>query len=1090
METFFRNIGGPASDIFDDDIHQDRNSFHEDDTTMQQRNEFHGASPLSSSSSAVMDYYTINDMGQPQYAPLTYPTLHRQPSELSLNDQQGSEPSTPVPSAAFAGWQHPLAEVDMELLDVYFQNVHPYLPMLDRNALELQIRADQPPMMLLFAMCAVAARWAPAHRNTAHAAPPGFNYYRRAFALIDVTNAAPCISSIQALVLLAKYLEQYTRTGYFYRPSYYLGIAVEMCNALNLAALTPAMCADPLDYETKKRTFWTLYLFDIWTSIEEGREMKFSTSGCTMDYPVVTMDGRQEDMMARHNMVIRLGRKVAKVYEFARQLQSRQQVQGAVRTAQQQVHEEGQLLVLQTDLDKFLHELSLIPSFDYAPSTKTDKYPADAAPIQDAYVAFVHMMYHYAILLLHRHYVLYPMNPHTDQDVPMLPAPASSSKAAATASSSSSSSSSLSSSSTTAAATTAGGTATGGKTPTFNHRQLCAVSASIINGIVDTLLKTQALDVFHYPIRGAQWSILCLTMAKSVHEFEMGITPPNDPRHTAAATLHRDALTYIQQLAPESPAFEIHQLAKDAELAELCGDKLAVDASRQMPPPSSSASSSPVLSASTAGSVTAALTNTRLNASTQPQHHAPPPPRRLSASSAHHGHQQHGHPQPYPQAPPAAPSSHSFQSTQAHVQHQSHASTAQKRVSSSARSTTGSLDHAMANGSSNASPSGRMMNPALYNSSGILTNPARWANMYNHVPHLSMPPFNHHQQPIQPPANTTSTIHANANANPKLNTPVVPNLRRTASTLPARKLHHHYSQGDIREIFNRGPVRPATNSPRIEGSRLKKHKSTHFSMASQQAQHAIHKYPPPTSSSPSSSQAVATTATASVTSATSATSSPTQAHRVDASPSPSVLFSTPPASSTPLYSPPAFQSPQQPSQPLAQHQQLQPQQQQPMAHAGGPSYDPQAAAAAAAATAAAAAAAAAVNPVHRRHTISFSDAYAHHQHMDYASQGVYAPPQSLSAASNAPFSYMPPHQAPFLSQPMPMDVTMTPSLPDQPSIHQHAQNTQQQQQPMPIHHTDPAIMLDPFANPFLEQGMPWGMQMDMDRQPSDHSTLQ
>ncbi|ORX59775.1 hypothetical protein DM01DRAFT_1192421 [Hesseltinella vesiculosa] len=889
-----------------------------------------------------MDYYIINDMGQPYYTVYPQRTLHRQPSELSLNDMQTSEPTTPIPAvpAYHSPVQQPnlMAEIDTSLFALYFKHVHPYMPILDQALFHQQVHSSQPPMILVYAVCAVASAWSPSHRQAIQQAPPGFDYYRRSFALVDVSNAIPSLTNIQAYLLLIKYQEQYPRTGFFYRSSYYLGNANEMANALQLASAS--LNLDPQEYEARKRAFWSLFLVDLWMSIEEGRLLKINVDSNTVDYPSLTMESHScDDHLARYNMMIRLGRTLAEIYQFSRELHSRQEIQGTVRTANQQIHEEGCLLRLQSSLDKYLHELTLIPSFDYPPSSKLEKYPAEAAPVQDIFTAFLHMMYHYAILLLHRHYVLYPMHQQLPPtfDQPM-----------ATPSSSSSPPSSVSSSSTSSPTAA----------PPYPHRQLCAVSASIINNLVQSVLESNPIEVFHYPLRGAQWAIMCLTMARSVHKFEMETTPPMDPKHAAASQLHHDSLRFIQQLSPESAAFEIHQLAKDTELAELCG-KLGMDgalspstsmhghstsAPLATPPPSapghdnaSSASSSPVLSASTTGSVTAAMNNTRLSSK--------PHARRPSTSSAS-----------FPHSDPLPV-------------------TSQKRPQQPASSTVRMLN-----------------NPALYNSSGTLTNPSVWASLHGHIPHLSMPPHNHHQQPIQPPASLAS------NANP------AQPIRRTAPF--HRSLQHHYSQDDLRARHQRGVSRTATSATGMEGSRLKKHKSIHFNMTSQQVQNAIHKYPPPTTSA----------------------SQP---------PSPSLVAS----SSQPSFNAPNYSfSPQPPRPPPAQAQYAQPL--SPMNQL--------------------------TNPVHRRHTISYTDNYSH---LDYATYPPMHPYPQPSPAS--------------LQQPMMVDMP--------PAITSHASHHPPQPAVSP-HHTmplnsdvPPSMIMDPTLIHSFDPSLSWTMPMDMD--PSDQPPL-
>ncbi|CAO3589180.1 unnamed protein product [Absidia cylindrospora] len=832
MEKALRTIGGPASEILDDalslDHHalQDKNGIHEDDTTMQQPNEFHptpNSIQQQQQQQQLPDQYSMNEIGQPYYTHDIYRhqihssyqsppppqqqqrhmDLRRQPSDLSLstNNDIKSEPTTPVPT------NHCLANIDTSLIDKYFEHVHPYTPMIDMSTFTQQLMHpnNPPPMLLLYAMCAVAARWSSSYATHSNE-PAGFSYYQRAFVLIDETGVTPRISTIQALVLLTKYQEHYKRGGYFYRPGYYLTLAVDMCYSLKLPTLVSGAgtgaAADTPDYETKKRTFWMTFLYDLWTSIEEGRETRFTSSQCSTDYPLSNCDnGRgSEDLVTRHNVVIRLGRILSDIYGFSRRLASRQQIQGTVRTASQQVEEEGRLVVMQTTLETYLREISVIPRFDYAPSTTdSGKYPADttAATVPEVFVGFLHMMYHYSIILLHRHRVLYPITKQNDIN-----------------------------------------------THPYPHQQLCATSASIINSIANSILESNSMDVFHYPTRGVQFTILCVTMAIAVHKFEME-TAQDEHRKTSANTLYWQALSIVNRLSTETSAVELRYLARDAELAEMCG-KLAVDNNsnlmQQQPlspdgsssftttnndGSSTSSSSSPVLSSSVVSTSTGSVTD-RMNRQTK----VGKPPRRSTVSGSHlkrfpsqiftpDSHHQHAQPHHDNSVTSgsATPATTSSPSAYTHVQSPG------QQSPTSASSCSQPQQH-----SPHGSATSSTVNPAaLFNSSASITDPARLASMmqFGNIP---LTPYNHHQQPIQ--------------------LPMQPQPQRR---MP-RPLHHHYShsQEDLRSLNHRhmnksGYARAASPGTPSE-SRLKKHRSMKFlPMHSQQLQHTIQQYPPPSS---------------------------------------------------------------------------------------------------------------------------------------------------------------------------------------------------------------------------------------------------
>ena len=160
------------------------------------------------------------------------------------------------------------------VINAYFEHVHKYCPMIYKPLFRKQMKSktDRPSRLLLYAMCAVASRWilTPSVEQASRAGhiaalPPGFSYYRRAFALLGQHTGTPSIPTIQALVLLTKYQEYYARVGFFRRQTFFLCMAVRMCVDLGLPQLDAASVEDPYEAETRKRTFWMTFLYDLMT---------------------------------------------------------------------------------------------------------------------------------------------------------------------------------------------------------------------------------------------------------------------------------------------------------------------------------------------------------------------------------------------------------------------------------------------------------------------------------------------------------------------------------------------------------------------------------------------------------------------------------------------------------------------------------------------------------------------------------------------------------------------------------------------------------------------------------------------------------
>ncbi|KAI9489612.1 fungal-specific transcription factor domain-containing protein [Zychaea mexicana] len=383
------------------------------------------------------------------------------------------------PSTAVTALPH---DVPQSLIKTYFTHVHKYVPMIHNPYFykQLSSKAEDPPSpLLLYAMCAVASRWTGEYTGASSGQiAPGFSFYQRAFAKIDEYSDAPRVSTIQALVLLTKYQEYYRRLGFFHRPGLYLGMAVRMCNDLGLPKLdpVPGPDEDPQGYEEKKRTFWMVFIYDLMMSIEQGREPYFANIECTTEFPLATSEEGPylEEVVTNNNAVIQLARILSEILLMSRRVTTRQHAQGDQRNQVQIIEEQGKLFLLNTHLENFVHELPA--SLSYGPTQNSTVYPTDKQPISNVFVGFLHMTYHFSVILLHRHYVLHPL---PSCDLEMEP---------------------------------------------YQHQQLCAASASNITQIAETILESQAMDAFSYPTRGIQHTIHCVTMAATVHRDGMTTT--------------------------------------------------------------------------------------------------------------------------------------------------------------------------------------------------------------------------------------------------------------------------------------------------------------------------------------------------------------------------------------------------------------------------------------------------------------------------------------------------------------------------------------------------------------------------------------
>ncbi|RCH87475.1 hypothetical protein CU098_006704 [Rhizopus stolonifer] len=398
------------------------------------------------------------------------------------------------------------------LTDIYFEHVHKYMPMIHKPSFLKQMHSmtNPPSRLLLLSMCAVASRWVV---NTD--ARPGYDYYQLAYELLDDFLDAPRLSTIQALLLLVKYQESLPRNGYFHRAYMYLGMAVSMCHDLGL----PQMIEETHDAETRRRTFWVAFVYDLLMSIEQGRTTYFDVHQCTIGFPSVTSEEGPalEELITNQNILIQLGKVLSDIYSMARRTTQRQQSQGYQRSDQQTIQEQARLFSLHTHLENFLYEVP--PPLMYSPTQDIENYPVERQAIGDPFIGFLHMTYHFSVILLHR---IYMNQPPLKTEFDFLDYP---------------------------------------------HRKLCATSASNITGIAETLYEMYPVEILCYPTRGVQHTIHCLSMAATVHKYEMAHAD-DEFMCDKARYQYMVSVDLIQKISSQSPSIEFSKYYHRPSTAE------------------------------------------------------------------------------------------------------------------------------------------------------------------------------------------------------------------------------------------------------------------------------------------------------------------------------------------------------------------------------------------------------------------------------------------------------------------------------------------------------------------------------------------
>ncbi|CEI96263.1 hypothetical protein G6F70_000955 [Rhizopus microsporus] len=384
------------------------------------------------------------------------------------------------------------------LIEIYFEYVHKHIPIVHKQVLLKQMHnptSTGPSRLLLYAMCAVASKWSPDQTNQNHLIPPGYTYYQKALGLLDDFLDVPRVSTVQALILIVKYQDYFQRVGYFHRSYAFLGLAAQMCLDLGLSEVD----GDGVDAEISKRTFWAVFMYDLFMSIEQGRTTYFDASKCTTGYPALMSDENStfEDAILNQNVFIQLSKILSVTYSVVRRLTVRRQAQNDQVTKEQLVEEQSWLFSIHTHLENFYYEIS----------QDAHTFLGENQTIQDPSTGLLHLTYHFCIILLHQCYIDKQLD---RSEYDFLPYP---------------------------------------------HRKLCANAASDITSIAEALWQRFSIGTFTALPRGIQHMIHCLSAAATIHRYEI-MHEENRSSKDAANRQYVATIHLMKILSKQSPSLE------------------------------------------------------------------------------------------------------------------------------------------------------------------------------------------------------------------------------------------------------------------------------------------------------------------------------------------------------------------------------------------------------------------------------------------------------------------------------------------------------------------------------------------------------
>ncbi|ORX79621.1 hypothetical protein K493DRAFT_243493 [Basidiobolus meristosporus CBS 931.73] len=300
----------------------------------------------------------------------------------------------------------PPAPVFDHLMDIYFSHINPIIPLLHKAEFMARLKQEkeEAPLFLLNAIFALAANLSPRIQWLEEAGARSEMFYKRAKKLLDQTYDVTSLENIQALILLSHYFHI---THGSMKSWVYSGMAIRMAEDLGLHRNPDRWQIKTLSSslkETRKRTWWSCYVMDRNASACMGRPLSIDDRHCDTSFPQVdvvqTTRGTGADELLNSGMCMDAFVEVIKLHEIYGQIMNNIYAIRAHPT-ENPFKSESFLLELDSALHKWMVELPT--ALQYNPQHYFDgRKPASN------YVAYLHILYHSALILLHRPYIPKP----------------------------------------------------------------------------------------------------------------------------------------------------------------------------------------------------------------------------------------------------------------------------------------------------------------------------------------------------------------------------------------------------------------------------------------------------------------------------------------------------------------------------------------------------------------------------------------------------------------------------------------------------------------------------------------------------------
>ncbi|KAG9304790.1 hypothetical protein G9A89_016820 [Geosiphon pyriformis] len=375
---------------------------------------------------------------------------------------------------------NPTPDLAADLIQLYFQNVHPYVPILHKADFLRCLTDKKNPVspLLMYAIFAMAAKFSDDPMVRLDVMKPetaGLLYYNWAKDLLDDFLDTPRLSTIQAQILMLKFQEGIPRKGFFFRSWLYFGVIIRMAEnlGLNTKGSQQNMNISREEMTSRKRLWQTCFLYDQLMNGAQGRDAVISLSNADIELPSKADFPDEQEFQIQTDFVHLV--QLTKILASVGSLNS---------TASGTWSSNPKLQILDATLDAWTSALPLRLQCSSALEERNNSLPQFPT---SHFAGFLNILYHTIQILLHRPYIT------SIQDSDKI------------------------------------------STPHPHHLNKCTIAANSISQTSQSMFNNWGPMVFQYPIRGGNFGVFCLVAASMIHLVNMG---SSDLRFARTATEH------------------------------------------------------------------------------------------------------------------------------------------------------------------------------------------------------------------------------------------------------------------------------------------------------------------------------------------------------------------------------------------------------------------------------------------------------------------------------------------------------------------------------------------------------------------------